>query len=121
MKNLILIALVALAFQVVAQKNNVQSAANSLKYDEYEEGKKYIDLATVHPKTVNDPKMWYYRGKVYLAIHDKKKDIDTDDKEPIWEEEDAPTPFIPPDIPISPKKKIQSSWCKEKIIIFKHT
>jgi len=78
MKNLILIALVALAFQVVAQKNNVQSAANSLKYDEYEEGKKYIDLATVHPKTVNDPKMWYYRGKVYLAIHDKKKAIDPD-------------------------------------------
>lgn len=78
MKNLILIALVAFAFHATAQKNNVQSAANSLKYDEFEEGKKYIDLATVHPKTINDPKMWYYRGKVYLAIHDKKKTIDPD-------------------------------------------
>ena len=43
MKNLLLITLVAFAFQVAAQKNNVQSAANSLKYDEYE-GLKYDEV-----------------------------------------------------------------------------
>ena len=52
-----------------AQKNNVQSAANSFKYEEYSEGKKYIDLAAKHPKTANSPKMWYYRGRIYLAIY----------------------------------------------------
>jgi len=53
-----------------AQKNNVQSAANSFKYEEYGEGKKYIDLAAKHPKTANSAKMWYYRGRIYLSIHE---------------------------------------------------
>jgi len=54
---------------VFAQKNNVQSAANSFKYKEYEEAKKYIDLASKHIKTANGPKMWYYRGRIYLSIN----------------------------------------------------
>jgi len=62
-----------------AQKNNVQSAANSFKYEEYGEAKKYIDLAAKHPKTANSAKMWYYRGRIYLSIHesgDTKLDAD---------------------------------------------
>jgi len=81
----------------LAQKNNVQSAAKAIgltsitagdgsmvagireKYDELEDAKKYIDLALVHPKTSNSIKMWYYRGRTYLIIHQqKRKDIDTD-------------------------------------------
>ena len=63
---MILVLLSGLGF---AQKNNVQSAANSFKYKEYAEAKKYIDLAAKHVKTANDPKMWYYRGRIYLAIY----------------------------------------------------
>ncbi|MBL4755103.1 MAG: tetratricopeptide repeat protein [Flavobacteriales bacterium] len=58
------------------QKNNVQSASNSFKYKEYGEAKKYIDLAAAHPKTANAPKMWYYRGRIYLSIHEKKSSLD---------------------------------------------
>ena len=80
-----------------AQKNNVQSAAKAIglasianadgsmvsgikeKYGELEDAKKYIDLALAHPKTANSVKMWYYRGRVYLIIHQqKRKDIDPD-------------------------------------------
>ena len=56
-------------FAGYSQKNNVQSAANSFKEKEYADAKKFIDLALEHPSTSNDPKMWYYRGRVYLSIH----------------------------------------------------
>ena len=82
---------ILISLSAYAQKNNVQSAATAIgsvpcsyltaegmetvmcikkvKYDELENAKRYIDLAAKHPKTLNDPKMWYYRGRVYLAIH----------------------------------------------------
>lgn len=53
------------------QKNNIQSAANSFKYEEYADAKKYIDLASAHPKTSNSSKMWYYRGRIYLEVHNQ--------------------------------------------------
>ncbi|MBL4656743.1 MAG: tetratricopeptide repeat protein [Flavobacteriales bacterium] len=63
----------------IAQKNNVQSAANSFKYEEYADAKKYIDLASAHPKTLNSPKMWYYRGRIYLEVHSfEKSKLDPD-------------------------------------------
>jgi len=63
-----------------AQKNNVQSAGNMLKDEKLEEAKKYIDLSAENELTNNDPKMWYYRGKIYLAINDnkEKRGIDVD-------------------------------------------
>lgn len=51
------------------QSSNVQSAANELKDRRYAKAKQYIDLAAANEKTANDPKMWYYRGEVYLAIY----------------------------------------------------
>ncbi|MCH8904817.1 MAG: tetratricopeptide repeat protein [Bacteroidetes bacterium] len=54
---------------VFAQKFLVQSAANYLDYDELDKAKTAIDKAHLHDKTNNDPKMWYYRGQVYFAIH----------------------------------------------------
>lgn len=79
MKKNIVFLLIACSSLAYAQKNNVQSAANALKYDEYAEAKTYIEKAAVHPKTINDPKMWYYRGRTYLAIHEEKLvDIDPD-------------------------------------------
>jgi len=91
---LVLLVISSMAF---AQKNNVQSAAKAIglssltaqdgsmvsgikeKYDELEEAKKFLDLALEHPKTANDVKMWYYRGRAYLMIHQQKRtDIDPD-------------------------------------------
>ena len=71
MKRIIaLIILTSTISWAFAQKNNVQSAANSFKYKEFAEAKKYIDLASKHVKTANSSKMWYYRGRIYLAIHE---------------------------------------------------
>jgi tetratricopeptide (TPR) repeat protein len=56
-----------------AQQSNVQSAARSLsfepiRYTDLVNAKKSIDLAAESESTSNDPKMWYYRGKVYYMI-----------------------------------------------------
>ncbi len=80
MKKLKLIAiLVFIIPNIFAQKNNVQSANNCLKYNDLESAKKYIDLAYENPITSNDLKMWYFRGRTYWAIYsDKsKRNIDT--------------------------------------------
>ena len=64
-----------------AQNNNVQSAADWLKqYNDLPKAKNYIDMAAEHPSTANDPKMWYYRGKIYWAIYrDTTKSVDDPD------------------------------------------
>ncbi|MBP6334081.1 MAG: tetratricopeptide repeat protein [Bacteroidia bacterium] len=72
MKKVFLILLCALPFLGNGQSNNVQSAANSLKYNEVGDAKKWIDLAAENEQTSNNPKMWYYRGKTYLAINTDK-------------------------------------------------
>jgi len=74
MKKLLLIGLVGLSLSVNAQQSNVQSAARSLsfyplKYTDLVNAKKSIDLAAESESTSNDPKMWYYRGKVYNMIN----------------------------------------------------
>lgn len=51
-----------------SQSANVQSAANSFKKNELAEAKKFIDEAASTESTSNDPKMWYYRGRIYLGI-----------------------------------------------------
>jgi hypothetical protein len=66
--NLLLLA-ISIASFAAAQQSNVQSAANSLKFKELKDAKDYIDKAAEHEQTKNDPKMWLYRGKVYLAIN----------------------------------------------------
>lgn len=72
-KIIVLIVFSCIAGWSYGQKNNIQSAANSFKYEEYADAKKYIDLASVHPKTLNSSKMWYYRGRIYLEIHKQDK------------------------------------------------
>jgi len=70
MKKIILFLLLLSAGEGFAQSNNVQSAADELKkYNNPAKAKEFIDLAAAHPSTANDPKMWYYYGKVYWAIH----------------------------------------------------
>jgi tetratricopeptide (TPR) repeat protein len=78
-RQFVFLLLTAGALQVSAQSNNVQSAATYYGYseksedkeqklDEITKAKEYIDKAATHEQTSNNPKMWYYRGKIYLAI-----------------------------------------------------
>lgn len=66
----VLVALIALTVTVSAeaQKKNIQSASNSLKYKEYSEALKYIDEALNDPSTKDDPKAWYIKGLIYMNM-----------------------------------------------------
>jgi len=77
-KAIVIIILSSFVGWAYGQKNNVQSAANSFKYKQHADAKKYIDLASTHPKTSNSSKMWYYRARVYLDIHTDKPGLDGD-------------------------------------------
>jgi len=66
---------------VFAQKTNIQNTWNALQSKEYDKAKKAIDLAAENEETKNNTKMWYYRGKTYIAIcddKDKYKNLDPD-------------------------------------------
>ena len=54
---------------VSAQNNQVVNAYNAIRNKEYDKGKIAADAAAVHPNTINSPKMWMYRGKIYQAIY----------------------------------------------------
>jgi len=69
MKNALLVLAATLTITAgYAQKKNIQSARNSLKYKEYSEAIKYIDMATSDPSTKDDPKAWVVRGTIYLSM-----------------------------------------------------
>ena len=85
--SLILISISAhqhIGTSIFAQSSNVQSVAGILRKKNMDlaEAKKFIDLAAENPSTANDVKMWYYRGKVYMAIYrdttGKYKPLDLD-------------------------------------------
>jgi len=70
MKKVLLFLFLLGATTAFGQSNNVESAKEELKkYNNLVKAKDYIDLAAAHPSTANDPKMWYYYGKVYWEIH----------------------------------------------------
>lgn len=71
--NRILILLLFLAGNSFAQKASVQSAADLLKLKDIVKAQQFIDEAAVYESTANDPKMWFYRGKVYQAVNDDKE------------------------------------------------
>lgn len=57
-----------------------QSSLNYYKYQEYDKAKEFIDFCINCDKNKTDPRVWYYRGLIYQAIHvDKKyKSLDPD-------------------------------------------
>lgn len=84
MRKVVAVLLVLFPLLSIAQSNNVQSASNALghyekgttddpKDFELENAKKWIDLAAEHESTSNNSKMWFYRAKIYLAIHKSRK------------------------------------------------
>jgi tetratricopeptide (TPR) repeat protein len=66
----VLTALIILAsFNIsFAQNKNIVSCYNHLKYREYDKAKAAIDKAVEHPKTMSNPKAWWYRGNTYQIL-----------------------------------------------------
>jgi Tfp pilus assembly protein PilF len=73
MKRFILGSAILLSAQVMAQKNNVESAAIYLRNAEVPEALEVIEKAAIHNDTKNDPKMWFYRTAVYDSIYRNKQ------------------------------------------------
>ncbi len=65
----ILALLVGMSTAVFAQKSKVTTAALNMKSGDLEKAREAIDIAITHPKTINDPKAWYYRGDIYLRMY----------------------------------------------------
>src|ERR1043166_8043569 len=90
MKKIVFGIFTLITVNVFSQSFNVQSAADAFKhlkyskdsYKDLSDGKKFIDLAAANEQTANDPKMWYYRGMIYLRIDqdtlDAVKNLDAD-------------------------------------------
>jgi len=69
MKKLILILIACISFSAIyAQKSKVVATYNYLRHQEYKKAKQSIDKATVHPKTMNSAKTWWYNGQTYHKI-----------------------------------------------------
>jgi tetratricopeptide (TPR) repeat protein len=83
MKKIALIILgIMIAVGAYSQPNNRTAAFNHLRYGKLDKAKEAIDKAVEHPKTIGDPKTWFYYGNVYLAIQlsdeAEYKDLDPD-------------------------------------------
>jgi tetratricopeptide (TPR) repeat protein len=77
-----LILLVMAVIVANAQSSVVVSAFNYLKYGKLDKAKEAIDKAILNPKTMEEPKTWYYYGNIYLSIQltedEKYKALDPD-------------------------------------------
>ncbi|HIE16428.1 MAG TPA: tetratricopeptide repeat protein [Bacteroidales bacterium] len=69
MKKIIFIIVLFLHSLLNAQPNKRASALNYLKYGELDKAKGAIEAACKHPKTINDPRTWWYKGQIYQAIY----------------------------------------------------
>ncbi|MCB0804454.1 MAG: tetratricopeptide repeat protein [Bacteroidales bacterium] len=71
----------------IGQNNKVVSAYNYHKNGKLDKAKEAIDDATVHEKTMNDAKTWFYRGNIYIDIYrsTEYKDLDADALNKAWE------------------------------------
>ena len=76
---LLVLFISALAY---GQANQVQNASNYLRNKEFDKAKASADAASVHESSLNNPKLWMYRGKIYQEIYFSKdaaiKNLDLD-------------------------------------------
>lgn len=77
--------LIASATIAVAQSHQVQNASNYLRNKEFDKAKIAADAAAIHETTINNPKLWMLRGKIYQEIYFSKdaaiKNLDLDAEE----------------------------------------
>jgi tetratricopeptide (TPR) repeat protein len=92
MKQIVLLVAIALSSVAFSQKKNVTNAAMNYKYfnDKRAEGdkegavedilkaKEYIDLAAENAETVSDPKMFMYKGQIYVDLATFAKETGND-------------------------------------------
>ncbi len=72
MRNIITAALVSITAISFSQNNQVQNASNYLRNKEFDKAKIAADAASVHEATINNPKLWKYRGQIYQEIYFSK-------------------------------------------------
>lgn len=68
----ILFVLVLFSTISQAQKKNIVSSWNYLKYDEIDKAKLAIDEASKNEETAGMAKTWYYKGMIYEKMHKHK-------------------------------------------------
>jgi Flp pilus assembly protein TadD len=68
------IVLLYIGIQIAnAQKAQVQTAWNYLKYEQLDKAKEAIDQAATNESTINMEKTWYYRGLIYQQMYKHEK------------------------------------------------
>ena len=70
--------LLGMSAAMYGQKSKVTTAALNMKSGDLEKAREAIDLAITNPKTINDPKAWYYRGEIYFRMYASPKFNDYD-------------------------------------------
>lgn len=69
MKKFLFTALMVCSTAVLfAQNQKVQSAILYQRHGELDKALQAVEDAVKHPKTMESPKAWYYRGEIYLAL-----------------------------------------------------
>lgn len=72
MKKAILItAGIALSTFSWGQKQNIQTAMNYLNEKDYDKAIEYINMAANDPSTKDNPKAWFWRGNIYMAMQNE--------------------------------------------------
>jgi Tfp pilus assembly protein PilF len=69
-KSVLLVSLGLASVAANAQKSNIQSALNFIKFGELDKAKEAIDAASTNESTSSNPKTWYVKGLVYQSIEE---------------------------------------------------
>jgi hypothetical protein len=78
MKKITLIAAgISIAFSSFGQKQNIQSANNMLRDKDFDKALEYINLAANDASTKDDPKTYFVKGNIYMAMQTEPKYKDT--------------------------------------------
>lgn len=72
-RTIILGLLLFAAVVTKAQQDKIQVAYAFLLENNLDSAKANINLAVVHPETVNDAQAWYYRGFIYKSIYSTRE------------------------------------------------
>jgi Flp pilus assembly protein TadD len=72
-KSIFIVAALATSLAANAQKQNIQNANNYLRDKDYDKALEYIEKAAADPSTKDDPKTWYVRGNIYMAMQEDAK------------------------------------------------
>ncbi len=75
MKQVLLLLLLGISIQSIAQPANLIKSSNALSSSQLVKAKEAIDQAVKHPKTINKSKTWRLKGDVYYAILNSKNPI----------------------------------------------